>query len=119
MKNIVLFHDSKISEVENFLEFSLLGRSSTIAELDYDNTFSHLLLSERKTELNPGILKQDLGKQRINYHIISVEPYNAKISSVAARDGRVDAIVISEKSSLKIFNLRYAASFLSLGVRSG
>lgn len=108
MKNILLFHKERNSELENFLGFDLIGKNITITDLEDDKSFSHLHLSEKLEKLNPGSLKQELGKQRKKYQIISIEPLTAKISSLAARDGRVDAIIISSKSSIKVFNLRYA-----------
>lgn len=108
MKNILLFHKERNSELENFLGFDLIGKNITITDLEDDKSFSHLHLSEKLEKLNPGPLKQELGKQRKKYQIISIEPLTAKISSLAARDGRVDAIIISSKSSIKVFNLRYA-----------
>lgn len=108
MKNILLFHKERNSELENFLGFDLIGKNITITDLEDDKSFSHLHLSEKLEKLNPGSLKQELGKQRKKYQIISIEPLTAKISSLASRDGRVDAIIISSKSSIKVFNLRYA-----------
>lgn len=68
---------------------------------------SYKLLSEY-AEITSNSLKRELAQNRRHYELICVEPKSAGLASLAARDGRVDLIRITPKSSLSIFNKRFA-----------
>ncbi len=107
-RNTLLEYSEINNELIKFLEYDLIGSENEIKELENDIYFSHLKLSEIRDKLSVGKLKQIINKERYRYHIISVEAISAKIAAFVARDRRIDAVRISSRSLLKIFNLKYA-----------
>jgi RNase P/RNase MRP subunit p30 len=102
--------DDKISQILEFLETKHVIIPNLKYSTQQDDTLdliSYKLLSEYEgITLNQ--LKRELGKVRHQYELISIEPKSPGMAALAARDGRVDLVRISSRSSLSIFNNRYA-----------
>ena len=108
-RNVLLCKNLPSQDFIDFLEFSDIGIQVPINELPQSDirTFSYLILSE-KDNLSTGKLKTELARKRHKYHIISVNADSASMSSLIARDGRVDAVWLTSTKNIKNFNLRYA-----------
>lgn len=111
MRNLLLYAtDLSDTSLLKFLNFKQVSVNKPITDLPQNGNFeyiSHLEISEVGQKLTDGKIKQILTKRK-SYHIISVEAISPKISSLAVRDGRVDAILITSKSSIKVFNRKFA-----------
>lgn len=118
MKNLIFDFDLKflsnsdVNQILKFLKITNIGIETPIKEilnitnLEKIDKFSKLTLREADG-INTKNLKMKLSENRKKYHIIIVEPLSAGVAAIAARDRRVDAVKISKKSMLKVFNTRY------------